>query len=240
MALSIFSLIGLTVYSIFSSALKVNNRFQRADHLYRGVQGSLNVMAQDLANIVSYQYRTEEAQRLTFFGGPGSMTFVRATKEGLQVVRYSLNPRESGLIRKTIVNRRPFKPSSIRGYFKEEFERRELLVREEIPLSDYLRFNLGGDSPADQGWVESQPTFLKEILSRDIQKGGLRFWYAYRKQIEDRSQMVWQEDWDKDYLPLGIRVEMIFLDPREGGGPLHFSTDVWIPATAWGIIEEEL
>ncbi len=226
LALSIFSIIALGLYGVFWNAIQINQRSKIMNGIYREARWSMERMAKDLENMVSYHFGSGYPNEKSFKSEEEKIVFVTVGKEGLKVVSYYLEPPESVSIHKTEIGRTTARNEKIIMRYERK-ENVDFLVREEHSLIDYLQFE-----PTDSS--------EKEVLSIHIKNEGLKFLFAYRERSEGQGTIVWNESWNENYLPYGVRVEMTFVTGLKGEEEAVLTRDVFIPTGAWGEHKIEL
>jgi len=196
LALSLFSLIALTVYNVFFSGMRLNARSESVNKIYREARWTLDQIAKELENFTTYDLSASYPDLDTFVGKDKEIQFILAAPTGLKVVRYTLQSPTVEKIHKTIIGKRTSKLSSFVVNKEEKEEKVNVFIREEMPLVDYLSANGVFEGPI-------------EILSAQVKKDGLKFFFADRS-VKDSNTIEWKTSWGQPYLPLGIRVELIF------------------------------
>lgn len=229
--LSIFSVIALVLYSAFWNAIKIQQKTERMNRISRQTLWGIEQMARDLENMVPYRYEDSypgkkgQGHRYpderAFKGSADRISLIKATDEGLKVVNYSLRPPERGVIHRTVVGKKVSRPDTIIVRQEETFEA-DYLVREEKLFIDYL-----SDHASPQQGEE-------DVLSITVQRGGLRFYYAYLRGDENSQEIIWKENWEEQSFPLMVRIEVTFLAPGEDRGIRVLTREVWIPTGTWG------
>ena len=74
----------------------------------------------------------------------------------------------------------------------------------------------------------------EEIVCSDIKENGFNLSYAYFDASSDVASLSWEENWDKDYLPSGIKVAITFIDRGEKQKMLTFEKNIYVPIGFWG------
>jgi prepilin-type N-terminal cleavage/methylation domain-containing protein len=90
LGLSIFALVAVVCYSIFSNGIRINDRAAKSEALYREMNWSLDALALDLENMVPYE--GNKGNWSAFEGSEKSLSLALPTKDGLKKIRYSLKP----------------------------------------------------------------------------------------------------------------------------------------------------
>jgi hypothetical protein len=153
-----------------------------------------------------------------FHGQPGRLRLLRMTARGLKEIRYDLREPDEGFVRKVVVGKAHGHIGGI-VVSREESRRRRYLVREERPFP-----SPEADSAPEDGGVE--------ILSRAVEPGGLKFFYAAVKK-GDSGDIPWETEWEKPVPPALVRVEITFAGPEGTGPPLPLRRNIFVPLGAW-------
>ena len=220
LGISIFALIALTFYSIFSNGLRINSRAGKNEQLYRELRGSLDTLASDLENMVPYEGYNGDTG--VFQGLPQSLSLALPTDSGLKIVHYSLESPDAGKILETRIGEDTSKNKRIVVNSTEE-EKIEFLIREETPL-----FSSTDSNPEKEGEG-------LEILSMHVVPGSLQFSYAAQgKPTDDEKNLDWKNEWKDAHFPSVVRVELSFVDPDQPETPLLIQKDIFVPTGSWG------
>jgi type II secretory pathway pseudopilin PulG len=219
LGLSIFALISLCIYSVFSGGLQLNDRSQRQGEIYREARWSLTLMAKELENMVPYDFANSYPDLAPFVGGKDSISFILSTGEGLKVVGYYLASPQRDAIFQTIIGSTYSKNVTVTNKFVESTQA-QYLVRSEKDFVAYLN---------DQSLEDAEI----EVISQNVKDGGLRFSYGFL-QDEESTVVFWQDSWSFNDIPLNVRIEIDFLYPEEER-VLTTQRDVLIPPGYLGV-----
>ena len=215
---SIFSLITLSIYSAFFSAIHIQQRSERLTNFYRESYFTFETISRDIENIVFYQQKAPDSDALTFSlsGGQNSLSLITLQKDGLKSVDYFLETPKRGSILSAVIGKHSKKNISVE-ISQTKAASAQFLMRQEKPLA-------GQNAPENE--AENS-----EALSLRIQNNGLQFSYATLKKEKDgTSRIVWNDTMEKEGVPLAIQVKITFLSPDEKEPPLVLSKDVFIPS----------
>jgi len=89
-ALTIFSIIALSLYSTFFSATSVWKRSADENRLYQEARWSLETIAKELRNAIILDYRKSYSDFSVFEGNSNSISFLCVTEDGIKKVSYFL------------------------------------------------------------------------------------------------------------------------------------------------------
>ena len=192
LGLSIFSIIALCLFSAFRGAMQIKQKSDDQNTILREARWAFLRMNQDLKNMARYDFSGSVPQMRACAGARDKISFLKLSDQGLRVVSFYLAPPEKIFVHKILIR------SKHRGNQKTVLTAQEnsptmLLIREEIPLIDYWQ---GKESSLED----------KEILSADIKRDGLEFFYAQ----ETPEETIWKALWDQNDLPSGVRVRLSF------------------------------
>ncbi len=213
LALGIFSVIALCLYSTFASGLRLNERAGGTDRVGREIQWTMERMARDLENLRDYDFSASDPGKKAFVGTPGSVLFLVSRDDALKAVTLTLQPPDPVQIHKILIGRRTEAPDTIMAEYAEE-RQTEFLIRRQREFVDYLV----GDESAGK----------TDVLSPHVKAGSLFFQYADVSGEEDKT-IEWEDIWEKDYLPYGVRIRLTFLPPEEDAREMPVTREVYIP-----------
>jgi len=219
LGLTIFALISATAYSVFSGGIKLSNRADKHNLVYREANMAFDLMALDIKNAVNYNFTNSDPEKSPFVGEEHFISFLHATEDGLKVISYHLITPQFDSIYRTIIEgayRRNI--DIVTGSISTD--RVNYLIREEQMLIDYL--NEGIDDKKDI-----------EVIATKVRARGLRFRFGYM--IDEEAQAVeYREQWDNPFVPSSIKIEMDFVNEREKNLSFTLARDIYIPTGLWG------
>ncbi len=221
LGLSIFSIIALSLYSVYSQGIKLNQKSENLENLYREARLTMETLSLDLENMVPFNYRNfYDSTQGAFIGNEQSISFLVAAETGLRMVRYRLKNPEETKIHQTIIG--GHSKENVPLVVETEVDKRvQHFIREEGPFFALVN----KDMPY---------SFESEILSRNIREGGLQFFYAFQKEKDQPGMIEWREEWSLPFNPAGVRVKISFLTPDNKSQPLPIQRDIMIPTGSWG------
>jgi len=214
LALSIFSMVAVMVYSTFMSGMQISRRSEHQNEMYRQARIALDLMTHELENRASYDFSQSYPQRSDFFSVQGGLSFLVPGKDGLKAVTYYLLSSENDHIHKVIIGQTFKKNVDMNSSLVSVYDTR-YLVREERSFNDYVKFDRLGIGEI-------------EILAVNVKKNGLRFRYGYHNQ-EGGSRFIWTDILKEGVLPSSIHVEVDFLAPEFEQGYQTFSRKIILP-----------
>ncbi len=225
LGIGIFSLIALSVYSVFGNALRIQQRLEQMSRQQREARFVFSKMTRDIENMLLYGQDQSNHNTLVNIGEENQLTFFSFQKTGLKIVSYYLHTADFGSVQKTLVGQKFSKLRSVTVNQKIAEEQAQTLIREENAIGSALTTDpttSAADEKAEQ-----------DILSDQIQPDGLHFYYAHLEKGEgDHYTIAWESEMHKGAALLGIRIELTFLPFRKDQQPLTLTRDVLLPATA--------
>ncbi|HRZ40562.1 MAG TPA: prepilin-type N-terminal cleavage/methylation domain-containing protein [Candidatus Omnitrophota bacterium] len=197
LGLSIFSVMAVSLYLIFQNGIMISRRAQRYSTLDGEMFFSMELMARDLENMVSYTDRAAGEGSLK--GNGEEISMIVTERDGLKEVRYFLVPPEKSALSgvAALWEDGPQKPGA------GTRPRPMILVRE---VSDF---------PCQKRPCRDETT-VQEIISAHVVTGGLKFMYATVRTDDDGDGLRWDPQWSELSAPLGVEILMDFLDPDGG------------------------
>lgn len=216
----IFSIVLTVLYSTFFSGMKVEERSAGDAAAYHQAKMSLDMMGHELEEAVPFTFVNIAPSLASFEGDRTKISFLTPKKDGLKRVSYYLKDKEKVKVYQTLLGAHYTKNVRIAN-IREQARAVFCLVRSEEPFFDFLRGAAG--NPA-----------AEEILFDDVREGSFQISYAYLKAAGDSSSLVWQNFWANDYIPAGIRFEMIIESYQKNDRPLYIKKDVYVPTGFWG------
>jgi len=213
LGLSIFFIVSVTAYSVFSAGIRLNRKVERQEQLLRETRWALELLSKEIENMVFYDFSNSYEDKTSLMGSKDKISFIMPTQNGLRVVKYYLVSLESDSIHKVLKGKTHSKNVSI--LLKNEIgAKKEALIREDISFVDDI------NRKTDSSKIE--------ILAMNIKKGGLRFYYGYLKSVLDK-EIVWEQSWNNNYISSMIRIEIDLFVPEQDEQKLTLIKDVFIP-----------
>ncbi len=226
LALTIFSLISLSLYATFSSGLRLSKRAQEDHHVYQDIHWSVDILSRDLQNAVFFDVSNLEGVELSFEGGPDTVAFLTQTEDGLKYVRYYLKPLETTHIHEVVVGEHHKKLDEIVTFYEEEMNQL-CFVREQKSLTDWM--------------TSGSEEQVEDIISFAMSENGLRFSFPFAELDQSletqETKVIWKDSWALNYLPSAIEVSLSFLYPDKEQEPVRIKRKIIIPTGYVGIEE---
>ncbi len=213
LGLSIFSLIALTVFSVFSSGVRLSHRSELSNKVYREITWSLDLLSLELENMIGFDFSSGDSQKQAFKGGENKIEFIVMTKSGMKRVKYYLKDPQEDSIYATLVGK-TYKTNQNVDLRKKELEKVSYFVREE---KDFINF-LSED-------IEGGETF--EVLAMNVKKNSLKFLFGYENG-ENKKDYRFENKWDLQYLPQQVQIKLIVF-PNQNEEKVQIIRNIYIP-----------
>lgn len=218
LALSIFSIVLISLYGSFWAGMRIKQRAQESNHLYRSIAWGFQAIERELQQAVFYTL--EEVK--TFEGSPDEIIFLFPDSDGLKRIRYFLKPQEEMRIHQAALGPRPHTNNSSNSFDQHSSGLYVLCREEKLFLKEDFLFN---DHDV-------------EVILSGLTQRGLRIFYAYIEYQEEQPRIVWRDRWDKNFLPASVRINLEFFDSQQPEGFRRMKKTVYIPTGFWGEDEE--
>lgn len=221
-ALTIFSVIALGIYSTFSTGLITWRRGESSGRLEQQARFILDKMAKELRNALIYNYGPDYPQAKLFSGEKNKISFLSliynssAQQSEIKRITYFLGLSPYGTVYKTQIGTKGERPDEITAHYHKKESRLNSLERKEEALAESLSSD-----------PERQTT--SEVLSSFVKYDGLLFSYTFSSG-ETSAPVIWQEGWsDNSKLPKGIKISLILQNPKDSSEELIFTKTVFLP-----------
>ena len=222
LGLVIFSIISLTLYSVFSAGVRLNHGSAKQAQILREARWSLELMHKEIENMAAYDFSSSYPEKTALIGGNDKISFIKESTKGLEVISYYLVSGNDGYVHQEIIGSTYSKNVSVL-LKNENAADTDYLIRKKTSLVDYL--------------VDDSKLCEHEIIASNIKKGGLRFYYGYHDG-ELSDNISWGENWGSKYIPAMVRIEIDFNSGGKDKRILTLTKDVFIPAGEFGTMDE--
>jgi len=215
LGLAITAIIGLSVYNMFWSSLKLDDKMRRIHDNYMEVLMADQALTHDLENAINLDLSAAYPDAVIFDGQKDGFSFVTQTPAGLKRVRYY-----SGLVdgdtAKSMIGR-VVNPSSKITNFSRESLPIEFLLRQESSLADWLN--------------ESNNDTSTQIVAAGLKKESFNCRYApFSKDLHTSgsSGIDYKDSWNDKGLPLAVSCSFILYEPKKPESGLMFKRDIFL------------
>jgi type II secretory pathway component PulJ len=217
----IFSIIMVVLYGTFFSGMKIEERSAGDSAIYHQVKMSFDAMGRELEEAAHFDFSSFPSGLQSFAGTSSEISFLTPGKNGLRVVRYALKDRPKTRIHQTLIGEHYKKNIAATTITQSEGEQITCLMRSEEPFVDFVSENNTSEEN-------------EEILFDNVRRDSLKISYAYLESKGERTYLVWQNVWDKEYVPSGIRLELTLTPASKDAPPIAVKKTIYIPTGFWG------
>jgi type II secretory pathway pseudopilin PulG len=216
----IFSVLALVLYSTFFSGLKIQKRSNEQGAMHHQLKMTLDMITRELEQSIHFDFSNLSPSLKSFEGAARQITFLTIDKEGvIKRISYYLEDKDKVHIYQTLIGQHSQNNVSVVNKKSEDVPLVVLMRREE-PFVDVLSGRPSSD-------------LREEVLLDHIQRNSFSFLYAYLEPAKAES-LSWQDVWDKDYLPSGIRIRLMLIPLNENEKSITVQKDIYNPIGSWG------
>jgi len=227
LGLMLFSMISMTLFSVYASGMRLSRDSQKNDSIYREARWTLLLMTNELENIISYTFANSYPEKTSFSGEANQLGFVLPTQDGLKYVSYYLVPESHEYVHKVIVGDTYKKNVDV--YLSNTVEDEHFyLIRQESPFIDFL----AGEEKEGE----------TEIIATQLKRNGLKLEYGYLEN-EASTKSSWKGIWNFSGIPMNVRISLQFTNENKSKDnneieDLIFTKEIYIPQGSQGDFEE--
>ena len=218
----IFSIIGVSLYSMFSGGLKLEEKSKNIHKIYHEARLSFDLLAKELENSCFFDFTGGPAPtEVAFKGEADRVHFLVPTDDGIKSIEYYLGLPQWGKVIKTIIGKHVNKMSELNVSSTEESPIKFLMRREAL-LVDVL--------------AKDKDKATAEVIASGIKKEGLKFSYGAWK-VDSSGAVVkplalqWESTWNKPKLPAAVAIELILYDQTNPNADIALRREVFLPAS---------
>ena len=215
LGLAITAIIGLCIYNMFWSAMKLDDKMRRVHDNYMEVLMADQSLTHDLENAITLDFSSSYADAKIFDGQKEEFSFVTQTPSGLKRVRYY-----SGLINgsgaKSMIGRVVNPSNSQTGSLKDPLPI-DFLLRQESSLADWLN--------------ETTNDTHTQIVAAGLQKGSFNCQYApFVKDLHTSGAKAieYKDAWEQKGLPMAVSCSFKLYDRQKPESGLLFKRDMFL------------
>ena len=220
LGLTIGAIIGVSVYNMFWSAMKLDDKLRRVHDNYLEVLMADQALTHDLENAVDLDFSASYPDAVIFIGQKQEFSFLTQTPAGIKHVRYYSGLINQGNTTKIMIGRVINPSSRITAYSRESLPV-EFLLRQESSLADWLN--------------ETANETHTQIVAAGLKKGSFNCQYAPSPKdlhTSGSTGIVYTDAWDEKGLPLAVSCNFILYDPKKPEGGLMFNRDIFLAPVA--------
>lgn len=216
LGLAISAIIGVSIYSVFWSALKLDDRMRSIHENYMELLMADQVLTLDLGNAVSLDFSNSYPDAVIFDGQKTGFAFLTQTPKGIKRVRYYSGLPDQGYLSKTMIGRVINPSTRVTAYSKGSLPI-VFLLRQESSLADWLN--------------ETTNDTSIQIAVAGLNKGSFNCQYApFVKNLHTIGSqgIVYKDSWDDKGLPLAVSCSFTLYDPKNHKEGLLFKRDIFL------------
>jgi prepilin-type N-terminal cleavage/methylation domain-containing protein len=216
LGLAIAAIIGTSVYNMFWSSMKLDDKLRRIHDNYTEVLMADQALTHDLENAVNLDLTTSYPDAVVFDGQKTEFSFLTQTPSGIKRVRYYSGLWDQDSLTKAMIGR-VVNPSNSSGAFSKESQPVEFLLRQESSLSDWLN--------------DAKNNSFIQIVAAGIKKESFNCQYApFVKNLHTAGStgIAYTDTWDEKKLPFSVSCSFILYDPKKPEGGLMFKRDIYL------------
>ncbi len=217
LALSMFAIIALSLYSTFSVASLAWRKSQDSNRIYREAKWALDEIAKQLRDASFFDFSRHYPDLKLFDGQEDKITFLIADDSGLKRISFFLEKPDFGTIHKVVIGKRGKMPDKI-VYNYEQVSQRLLTLQEKT--HNFL------DSLSNKTGTEESFN-----LTSLVKEGGLKFSYAYKTaETEALENLVWKDRFESQgQIPRLVKITLTLVNPKNLKQERSFEKIVFIP-----------
>jgi len=219
LGLAIAAIIGASVYNLFWSATKLDDKMRRVHENYMEVLMADHSLTRDLENAVSLDLSRSYPDTKIFDGQKTELSFLTQTPEGIKRVRYFSGLVDWGNLTHAVIGR-VINPSRGIGFIKTSLPI-EFLLRQESSLADWENGSSG--------------SLNIQIVAAGLKKGTFNCQYApFVKDVHASgvSGIVYKDSWDDKNMPLAVSCRFSLYDPAKPQAGYNFKRDIFLAPVA--------
>jgi prepilin-type N-terminal cleavage/methylation domain-containing protein len=218
LGLAIAAIIGVSVYNIFWSAVKLDDKMRRVHDNYIKLLMADRFLTRDLEGAISLDFSASYPDAKSFEGQKSEFSFLVQTPKGIKHVRYySATSLAGRTVTKAMIGRvvNPLNRDP-KGRLPVEF-----LMRQESSMADWLN-------------EASNDTSLQAVAA-GIKKGSFNCRYApFAKDLHTSGAagIVYKDSWDDKGLPLAVSCSFMLYDLQKPQAGVIFKRDIFLGPVA--------
>ena len=213
LGLAIAAIIGTSIYNMFWSAMKLDDKLRHVHDSYMELLMADLGLTHDLENAVNLDFSASYRDAVIFDGQKDEFSFLTQTPRGIKRVLYYSGLFDAGTVAKRMIGR-VTNPSMINS---RESLPVEFLLRQESSLSDWL--NEGTNDTSVQ------------IVAAGLKKESFNCQYApFMKDLHTGGSkaIVYKDSWDDKGLPMAVSCSFILYDTQKPQEGLMFKRDIFL------------
>ena len=214
LGMAITAIIGLCVYNMFWSGVKLDDKMRHVHDNYMEVLMADQAMTHDLENAINLDFSGSYPDAVVFDGQKTEFSCLTQTSKGIKKVRY-FSGLKDGLAEKSMIGR-VVNPSSSSNGSKEPLPV-EFLIRQESSMGDWLN--------------ETTDNTTTQIVAAGFEKGSFNCQYAaFDKDLHNSGEKAidYKETWDSKGLPMSVSCSFVLYDAKNSKTGTMFKRDMFL------------
>jgi len=220
LGLTITAIIGASVYNMFWSAMKLDDKMRRAHDSYMEVLMVDQILTHDLENAISLDFSSSYPDAKIFDGRPQEFSFLTQTSKGIKHIRYYTGLWDQGAFTKSMIGRVTNPSNGITSYSSGSLPI-EFLLRQESSLADWMN--------------QTNTDSSTQIVAAGLKKGSFNCQYApFVKDLHKSGakSIDYKDSWDHQGLPMAVSCNFVLFDPKNPKEGLMFKRDIFLAPIA--------
>ena len=216
LGLAITAIIGVSVFSMFFSGVKLDDKLQHLHENYVGLLLADHVMTHDLENAITLDFSSSYPDALVFEGRKNEFSFLIQTSKGIRHIRYFCGiPDDVAIVRRMtgrVVN--PLNKVLDHGQAVLSVD---FLMRQESSLVDWLN--------------ETTQYSSIQVIAASFKKNSFHCQYSSSdKDLSGNSAQIlsYSDTWDKKILPSSVSCSFTLYDPKNVQYGLMFKREIFL------------
>ncbi|MBI4310045.1 MAG: hypothetical protein HY591_06920 [Candidatus Omnitrophica bacterium] len=216
MGLAIAAIIGMSVYNLLWSGMKLDDKLRRMHGNYMEALKADQMLTKDLENAIGLDLSANYPDQKVFDGQKHGLAFLTVTPQGIRRVRYSSGMVDFGKVTKTLIGKKISRLDRM-TFLREGALPIEFLLRQETSLADW----------ANEVKTQGRP----QVVAAGLRKGTFNCRYAPFTQdmhVTGRKAIVYADHWDKQGLPMAVSCGFSLYDHKNPRADIMFRRDIFL------------
>lgn len=216
LGMMIGAIIGVSVYNMFWSAVKLDDKMRRIHENYMELLMADRGLTLDLENAVNLDLSASYPGAIIFDGKKTEFSFLTQTPNGIKRVRYFRGLPDADDVTKAMIGR-VTNPSKKITNFSSDASPVEFLMRQESSMADWLN--------------ETANDTTTQIVAAGLKKGSFNCQYApfvNNLHTTGPKGIVYADSWEEKGLPMSVSCNFLLYDPQKPLAGLLFKRDIFL------------
>lgn len=216
LGLVIMAIIGISVYNMFWTGMKLDDRMRRVHENYLELLMADQAMTRDLENAVSLDFSGSYPDAVVFDGKKAMISFLTQTPAGIRRVSYYSGFLDQGPLTRAMIGR-VTNPSHPGRGFSTGSSPVEFLVRQDGSLADWL----------NQTALDTH----SQVIAAGLKKETFNCQYApFNKDLHaiGAKGIEYADTWEEKGLPLAVSCGFLLYDYLRPQGGIAFRRDFFL------------